>query len=251
MALPVLDRDMDLSFYDRENQHSKLAVPQHTSPHFRKDFSGNDILSEKSGGNNPVTMASVAIIFMGLPGSTKSTQARALAEYLDAEWINRDEKGSAMGFATAVVNSKSHTVVLDQCHHTMKSRVETINLLSDGCRIVWVVMKHPDDSAAMTKNAQELCLSRIYTRKGHRTLKAEDASKTMKIFAKKWVPLTPNEFPNAQIITVDMRAPAHKILTTILEKLKVDVDPARVAETLFNSRDFEARLVKPAVVKTD
>ena len=196
-------------------------------------------------------MASLVIILVGLPGSTKSTQARAVAEYLGAEWINRDEKGNAAGFAAAVVNSKSDTLVLDQCHHTMKSRTETVALLPTNCRIVWVVMKHPDDSAATTKHAQELCLSRIFTRKGHRTLQAENAPAAMKLFAKKWVPLTPGEFPNTQIITADMRAPAQKTLTTILEKLKVVVHPERVANAVTNSQDFETRLTKPIVIKTD
>ena len=196
----------------------------------------------------------IAILFNGIQGSGKSTLARALTEYFNAfgdetaKWYNQDEySGSRQAFLFALSGATENVIIIDKCHQDEKTRSDTLSVITKR-RIIWVSLSHPDDRVTTFDNAKKVCIMRIKQRKGHRSLKAENAERAVNTL--KWSPITPTEFsPKVLVIKLYLTKPLETNLTSILNKIGIDkmgleaqVNSELVVKCIKDSKDYELTL---------
>jgi hypothetical protein len=218
--------------------------------------------SAATGGASAATAAAAGpcvVMFVGIPGSGKSTAARSLYKLLvDAGqkpcWLNQDEAASnrsrflAAVKAAAADSSITH-ILLDKVNLESGNRADYTEL--GLTPTLTVVYGHPDGAAAY----KAVCADRFGARgNAHRCLHstgaaAVDRSKFLRIcdamLAKAKEPST----GESEILTVDIRSPASAVVESIASKIGLGVDAAACDAAVAFSAAYEAALSADAEAK--
>jgi hypothetical protein len=181
---------------------------------------------------------------IGLPGSLKSTLFRALNELIpDSVWINQDEfGGDAKTYHRQISICQSKVILADKCHHNSRVRGELRASVPKGAKIIWIVIKHPDDRVFETKKSALTGLARIRSRQGHRTLPPENVDQAMATLQKQFEPLTVVERETCQFFEFDITWTSQRMLQKVCQRLKLDVSAEAMAKALEKSIAFETHL---------
>ena len=201
----------------------------------------------------------IVVMFVGIPGSGKSTAARSLYKLLvDAGqkpcWLNQDEAASNrprfLGAVKAAAADPTIThVLLDKVNLESGNRSDYTDL--GLVPTLTVVYEHPDGVAAY----KAVCADRFGARgNGHRCLhsagsSAVDRSKFLRIcdamLAKAKMPTASED----TILTVDVRSPASTIVEAIASKIGLEADAAACDAAVAFSAAYEATLSADADAK--
>ena len=98
----------------------------------------------------------VTLIAVGFPGSGKSS----LLKRFEGDYISRDILGTDSKYFKAIRESKANVILLDKCHHSIKSREDVLKQLPKDCEVFWILFYHPKGIEEAAKICIERCKSR-------------------------------------------------------------------------------------------
>jgi adenylate kinase len=98
----------------------------------------------------------LVLIAVALPGAGKST----LLSNFEGDYISRDLLKTDSKYLKAIRESGSDVLLLDKCHHNIKSRNEVLKQLPKDCDIIWLLFEHPEGIDEGAKICIERCKKR-------------------------------------------------------------------------------------------
>ncbi|KNC86187.1 hypothetical protein SARC_01664 [Sphaeroforma arctica JP610] len=206
----------------------------------------------------PIGKPQLQVAMMGIPGTGKSTQARALSTLLALPWVNQDELNmKASRYHSALTDTTQRKVpqgvIADKCHHNFNVRNGMRRALKSIMSLVYIVFLHPDDlDSPNIDHTLAVARERIEKREfGHRTLfEGPILNQAFARFESEWTPLSQQERNEAvAVINVSILlnpTEACKLILTELanaQLLERDIpDDSEVASALAQAKEFEAKL---------
>ncbi len=220
-----------------------------TTPDWRASAAGG---AGTGGASIGAATGPYVVMFVGIPGSGKSTAARSLYKLLvDAGqkpcWLNQDEAASnrsrflAAVKAAAADSSITH-ILLDKVNLESGNRADYTDL--GLTPTLTVVYGHPDGVAAY----KAVCADRFGARgNAHRCLHstgaaAVDRSKFLRICDAMLAKAKEPSAGEGEILTVDVRSPASAIVEAIASKIGLAADSAACEAAVAFSAAYEAAL---------
>jgi len=182
-----------------------------------------DLYTQWSQSNYDFYSEQIVVIFVGIPGSGKTTigsqvQANLVKNgiasvYTDQDLFHCDNKAYGQELQNLCSNDKIKVVIQGRCNINKFQREFSRSYVT-GQKVLYVVINSDNQSV-------EVCIDRVKTRPFHPCLKADKADKVCKSFQSIFEPIEDSELDeNSHVLTLDLQSSIESKVEKVLKQIQ-------------------------------